>query len=461
MKAKKKPEELRSFSWFGPDTLRGFSHRSRMLQLGFQREDFIGKPVIAIINTWSEINPCHAHLRERAEAVKRGVWQAGGFPVEVPAITITETYMKPSPMMYRNMLAMDTEEALRSLPIDAAVLMGGCDKTTPALLMGAISANVPAIYLPAGPMLRGNWDGKMLGSGTDVWKFWADRCAGVVSDAEWRGVEIGIARSPGFCMTMGTASTMTALAEALGMTLPGASSIPAADSNHVRLAMDSGRRAVAMAWEDLKPSDIFTPAAFRNAITVDMAIGGSTNAIIHLVALARRCGFDLPLPRFDEISRNVPVLANIRPSGEYLMEDFYYAGGLRALMAEIRDLLDLDCLTVNGKTIGQNLEGAVALNRRCNPRALETAHGNRRHGDPVRIARSRWRRHQIRGRGPEPLDSTPGRRSSSKTSKIWRRASITKILSSMRIPFSSFRMRGRSVLPACRSGGCFQFRTRC
>jgi dihydroxy-acid dehydratase len=363
MTSTKQPEELRSFRWFGPDTLRGFSHRSRMLQLGFQREDFIGKPVIAIINTWSEINPCHAHLRERADAVKRGVWQAGGFPVEVPAITITETYMKPSPMLYRNLLAMDTEEALRSLPVDGAVLMGGCDKTTPALLLGAISANVPAIYLPAGPMLRGNWDGKVLGSGTDVWKFWADRCAGVVSDEAWKGIESGIARSPGFCMTMGTASTMTALSEALGMTLPGASSIPAADSNHVRLAMDTGRRVVEMAWEDLKPSDILLPSAIRNAITVDMAIGGSTNAIIHLVALARRLGFDLPLTRFDEISRHVPVLANIRPSGEYLMEDFYYAGGLRALMAEIPDLLDLDCLTVNGKTLGQNLEGAVALNR--------------------------------------------------------------------------------------------------
>jgi dihydroxy-acid dehydratase len=363
MTARKKPEELRSYTWFGPDTLRAFGHRSRMLQLGYQREDFIGKPVIAIINTCSEINPCHAHLRERAEAVKRGVWQAGGFPVEVPTITITETYMKPSPMLYRNLLAMDTEEALRSLPIDGAVLMGGCDKTTPALLMGAISANFPAIYLPAGPMLRGNWDGKTLGSGTDVWKFWADRCAGVVSDEEWRGVEGGIARSAGFCMTMGTASTMTAIAESLGMTLPGASSIPAADSNHVRLAMDTGRRVVEMAWEGLRPSDILTPSSLRNAITVDMAIGGSTNAIIHLVAIARRLGFDLPLTRFDEISANVPVLANIRPSGEYLMEDFYYAGGLRALMAEIPDLLDLDCLTVNGKTLGENLEGAKALNR--------------------------------------------------------------------------------------------------
>jgi dihydroxy-acid dehydratase len=362
MTTKRKPEDLRSYSWFGPDTIRGFSHRSRMLQLGYQREDFIGKPVIAIVNTWSEINPCHAHLRERAEAVKRGVWQAGGFPVEIPAFSITETYMKPSPMLYRNLLAMDTEEALRSLPIDGAVLMGGCDKTTPGLLMGAISINLPAIFLPAGPMLRGNWNGKPLGSGTDVWKFWAERCAGGVTDEEWKGIEVGIARSPGFCMTMGTAATMTALTEAMGMTMPGASSIPAADSNHVRLAMDSGRRIVEMVWEDLKPEDILTSSAFRNAITVDMAIGGSTNAIIHLVALARRRGLDLPLPLFDEISRHVPVLANIRPSGEFLMEDFYYAGGLRALMAEVGDLLKLDCPTVNGKTLGQNLEGASVVN---------------------------------------------------------------------------------------------------
>jgi dihydroxy-acid dehydratase len=362
MTSKKKPEDLRSFRWFGPNTMRGFSHRSRMLQLGFERKDFIGKPVIAIVNTWSEINPCHAHLRERAEAVKRGVWQAGGFPVEIPAFTITETYMKPSPMLYRNLLAMDTEEALRSLPVDGAVLMGGCDKTTPALLMGAISVNLPAIFLPAGPMLRGNWEGKPLGSGTDVWKYWTERCAGTISDEELRGIEIGIARSPGFCMTMGTASTMTALAEAMGMTLPGASSIPAADSNHVRLAMETGRRAVEMAWEELTPKEILSPPAFRNAITVDMAIGGSTNAIIHLVALARRCGFDLQLPLFDEIARQVPVLANIRPSGDFLMEDFFYAGGLRALMTEIADLLHLECPTVNGKSLGENLEGARVIN---------------------------------------------------------------------------------------------------
>jgi dihydroxy-acid dehydratase len=363
MTTKKKPEDLRSYRWFGPDTMRGFSHRSRMLQLGHRREDFTGRPVIAIVNTWSEINPCHAHLRERAEAVKRGVWQAGGFPVEIPAFSITETYMKPSPMLYRNLLAMDTEETLRSLPVDGAVLMGGCDKTTPGLLMGAISVNLPSIFLPAGPMLRGNWNGKPLGSGTDLWKYWTERCAGTVSDEDWNAIEAGIARSPGFCMTMGTAATMTALAEAMGMTLPGASSIPAADSGHVRLAVDCGKRIVEMVWEDAKPDEVLTLSAFRNAIAVDMAIGGSTNAIIHLVAMARRRGLDLPLAVFDEIAQHVPVLANIRPSGEFLMEDFYYAGGLPALMAEIKDLLQLDCLTVNGKTLGENLASARIVNR--------------------------------------------------------------------------------------------------
>jgi dihydroxy-acid dehydratase len=372
MRPRRKPENLRSNRWFAPDTMRGFGHRSRMKQLGYGREDFIGKPVIALVNTWSEINPCHAHLRERAEAVKRGVWMAGGFPVEVPAFSITETYMKPSPMLYRNLLAMDTEEALRSLPIDGAVLMGGCDKTTPGLLMGAISANLPAIFFPAGPMLRGNWNGQPLGSGTDIWKYWTERCADAISEDDWNAMESGIARSPGFCMTMGTASTMTALAEAMGMTLPGASSIPAADSNHVRVAVETGRRIVEMVWEDLKPEKILTLAAFENAVTVEMAIGGSTNAIIHLVALARRRGLDLPLRKFDEIARRVPVLANIRPSGEFLMEDFYYAGGLRALMGQIKDLLRLDCLTVNCRPVGENLEGARCTNedvirRRANP----------------------------------------------------------------------------------------------
>jgi dihydroxy-acid dehydratase len=333
-----------------------------MKQVGYRQEDFAGKPVIGIVNTWSEINPCHSHLRERAEAVKRGVWQAGGFPVEIPALSISETYMKPSPMLYRNLLAMETEEALRGLPVDGAVLMGGCDKTTPALLMGAISMNIPAVYLPAGPMLRGNWRGQPLGSGTDVRKFWAERCAGTISDEDWVSMEDGIARSPGFCMTMGTASTMTALAESLGMTLPGASSIPAADSGHTRLAISCGQRIVEMVWEDLRPSQILNMDAFENAITVDMAIGGSTNAIIHLIALAGRCGLQLPLYKFEKISERVPVLANIRPSGEFLMEDFYYAGGLRALMHEIRDLLHLECATANGRTLGDNLDGSKLVN---------------------------------------------------------------------------------------------------
>ena len=368
----RRPEDLRSFRWFGPDTLRGFGHRSRLKQLGYRQEDFTGRPVIAIVNTWSEINPCHLHLRERAESVKRGVWQAGGFPVEIPAFSITEMYMKPSPMLYRNLLAMDTEEALRSLPIDGAVLMGGCDKTTPGLLMGAISMDLPAIYLPAGPMLRGNWNGQPLGSGTDSLKFWTERCAGGITQEDWSDIENGIARSPGFCMTMGTASTMTALAEALGLTLPGASSIPAADSNHARMAMNCGTRIVEMVWEDRKPSGILTRESFENAITVDMAIGGSTNAMIHLVAISGRCGLQLELPLFDKISRRVPVLADIRPSGRFLMEDFFYAGGLGALMREIRDLLHLDCATVNGKTLGENIAEArihnpEVIRSRANP----------------------------------------------------------------------------------------------
>jgi dihydroxy-acid dehydratase len=358
----KTPEDLRSFRWFGPASMRGFGHRSRMQQLGYRREDFVGKPVVAIINTWSEINPCHAHLRERAEAVKKAVWQAGGLPLEIPAFSITETYMKPSPMLYRNLLAMDTEENLRSLPVDGAVLMGGCDKTTPGLLMGAISMNLPFIYLPAGPMLRGNWKGVPLGSGTDLWKYWAERCAGTISEEEWNDMEGGIARSPGFCMTMGTAATMTALAEALGLTLPGASSIPAVDSGHVRMALNCGERIVKMIWEDFRPRNLLTLKAFENAITVDMAIGGSTNAVIHLIALAGRCGLDLKLKIFDAISQRVPVLADIRPSGRFLMEDFYYAGGLRALMAQLPDLLHLDCMTVNGRTLHENLEGACLNN---------------------------------------------------------------------------------------------------
>ena len=360
---RKKPEELRSHRWYGAQDLRAFGHRSRTLQTGFTRQDFAGKPVIAIVNTWSDINQCHAHFRQRAEEIKRGVWQAGGFPLEMPVITLSEPFMKPSPLMYSNLLAMETEELLRSYPVDGAVLMGGCDKTTPALLMGATSANLPAIFMPAGPMLRGNWHGEPLGSGTDTWKYWAEFRAGKLSDDELREVEEGIARSPGHCMTMGTASTMTSAAEMLGFTLPGAASIPAADSNHSRMASLSGRRIVEMVWEDLKPSDFLSAKSFDNAIVGTQALSGSTNALIHLIAMAGRAGVKLTLDRFDELARNTPVLANVRPAGtKYLMEDFYYAGGLRALLAEIRALLNLDCLTVNGKTLGENLDGARVYN---------------------------------------------------------------------------------------------------
>ena len=359
---KKTPTQLRSHRWFGPNDLRSFAHRSRTKQMGYALEDFQGKPVIAVINTWSDLSTCHSHFRTRAEEVKRGVWQAGGFPVELPALAITETYMKPSPMMYRNFLAMETEELLRSQPIDGAVLMGGCDKTTPGLLMGAITMNLPAIYLPAGPMLRGNWNGQVLGSGSDVWKYWAEKCAGNISDCQWSQMEDGIARSPGHCMTMGTASTMTAIAETLGLTLPGASSIPAVDSNHARMASACGRRIVEMVWEDLKPRDILTESSFENAITADMALGGSTNAIIHLVALAGRAGIKLELKKFDELSQRTPMIANIRPSGQYLMEDFYYAGGLEALLKEIGELLNLDCLTVSGNSLGADIQQARVSN---------------------------------------------------------------------------------------------------
>ena len=360
--ARKRPEDLRSHRWFGAKDLRSFGHRSRTLQMGYSREDFAGKPVIAILNTWSDINPCHAHFRMRAEEVKRGVWQAGGFPLEMPAIALAEPFQKPSTMLYRNLLAMETEELLRSYPVDGVVLMGGCDKTTPALIMGATSMNLPAIYVPAGPMLRGNWHGEHLGSGTDSWKYWAELRAGTIDEHAWHEVEEGIARSYGHCMVMGTASTMTSVAETLGLTLPGAASIPAADANHPRMATESGRRIVEMIWEDLKPSDILTSAAFDNAITAVHALSGSTNAIIHLVAMAGRAGIELNLERFDELARTTPVLANVRPAGKYLMEDFYYAGGLRALLASLDAKLDRGCLTVNGKTVGDNLAGAKVYN---------------------------------------------------------------------------------------------------
>ena len=356
---KKSKSDLRSARWFAPDDLRSFGHRSRMMQLGYDEEDFGGRPIIGILSTWSELNTCHAHFPERVQDVKRGVLQAGGFAVELPALSLDESFLKPTSMLYRNMLAMEVEEMIRAHPIDGVVLMGGCDKTTPGLILGAISAGVPLIYLPAGPMLRGNHAGQALGSGSDAWKYWDERRAGNLSDENWKGLQAGIARSAGTCMTMGTASTMTAIAEAMGLTMPGASSIPAVDSGHQRMSSACGRRIVDMVWEELTPDKIITEAACRNAATVAMALGCSTNAVIHLIAIARRAGASLNLDHLDALGRETPVLANIRPVGEkYLMEDFYYAGGLPALMNQLAEKLDNSCLTVSGKPLGDNFLGA-------------------------------------------------------------------------------------------------------
>ena len=359
-----RPDELRSFRWYGGDGLRDFSHRARTRQLGLNPREHMGKPVIAILNTWSEINPCHMHLRERAEQVKRGVWQAGGYPVEFPVATLSETFQKPTPMLYRNLLAMETEEILRSYPVDGAVLMGGCDKTTPALLMGATSADVPAIFVPAGPMLHGHWRDQTLGSGTDMWKYWDDRRAGLIGDQEMAELESGLARSPGTCMTMGTASTMTSAAEALGLTLPGAAAIPAVDSAHYRMAAASGLRIVELAWSDTRISTLLDERAYADAVTTVLALGGSTNAVIHLIAMAGRARIPLALQDFDRIARKVPVLANIRPGGDYVMEDFYYAGGLPGLMSRLASLqlLHLDRPTVTGRSLGENIGQALVHN---------------------------------------------------------------------------------------------------
>ena len=362
MSNRKKVEDLRSHRWFGVQDLRSFGHRSRLRQIGYDAQDWAGRPVIGIINTWSDINACHAHLRARVEDVKRGVLQAGGFPLELPAISLAEPFVKPTTMLYRNFLAMETEELLRSHPIDGAILLGGCDKTTPGLLMGAISMGLPAIFCPAGPMLRGNWRGQQLGSGSDVWKYWDEKRAGRISEDDWSEMENGIARSFGTCMTMGTAATMMSIAEALGVTLPGASAMPAADAGHPRMCAVAGRRIVEMVWEDLTPDKILTAASFENAIRVHMALGGSTNAIIHVVAMARRAGIALSLEQFDQISRTVPVIANLRPSGQYLMEDFFYAGGLPAVMKMLDGSLHGSCLTVSGRTLAEDIARAEVFN---------------------------------------------------------------------------------------------------
>lgn len=358
---RKTPETLRSHRWFGAQDLRAFGHRSRVMQMGFGQDEVVGKPVIGIINTWSDVNPCHVHLRERAEAVKRAVWAAGGWPVEIPVMSVSEQLQKPTTMLYRNFLAMETEEAIRSHPLDGAVLLGGCDKSTPALIMGACSAGLPFIFVPAGPMLRGNWAGKVLGSGSDVWKYWAEKEAGNISESQWKDMEGGIARSHGTCMVMGTAATMMSHAEVLGLTLPGASAIPAADAAHPRMAAASGKRIVEMVWQDLTPDQILTRESFENALALHMAVAGSTNAIIHLLAMAGRAGVDLSLKDFDSWSRKVPVIANLRPSGDFLMEDFYYAGGLPALLKQLAPHLHLGAATVTG-TLAETVALAEVYN---------------------------------------------------------------------------------------------------
>jgi len=355
-------EQLRSHRYLGPDDLRSFGHRSRQKQAGFSTEDFAGKPVIGILNTWNDLISCHAHFRQRVDDIKRGVWQAGGFPVEIPVMGLSETFMKPTSMYYRNFLAMEAEEVLRTYPLDAAVLMSGCDKTTPALLMGALSADVPSIVMPGGPMNRTSWHGEQLASGTDVWRFWAERGAGRMSCEAWCELEDHIAASPGHCMTMGTASTMTALAEVMGMTLAGASSVPATHSGHSRMAALTGRQAVELAWYNVKPTEVMNRASFENGITTLMAIGGSTNAIVHLMAMAGRTSVTLTLEDFDRISEVTPVLANLRPTGQYVMGDFFDAGGLNALLAQISDLLHLDAMTVEGQTLKDGIGDAKIWN---------------------------------------------------------------------------------------------------
>lgn len=364
--------KLRSRSWFQGVSLYSFVHRSWLKSEGFPHDVFEDKPVIGICNSWSETTNCNAHLRQVAEAVKRGVWEAGGFPLEFPTISLAEPLLKPTAMLYRNLMAMDVEEMILGNPFDGVVLLCGCDKTTPAQLMGAASADLPAIMVPGGPMLSGRWKDKEIGSGTDVFRFW-DLCrAGRMTEEEYIEIESSMSRSSGHCMVMGTASTMTSLAEALGMTLTGSANIPASDSRRLTIAQESGRRAVGLVKEDLRPSMIMTRKAFENAIRVCMAIGGSTNAVIHLCAIAGRLGIQLELDEFDEISRETPLLANIKPSGEYLMEDLFYAGGIPALMREIQELLHCETITVTGRSIGENIASAKAFNdsvirRRSNP----------------------------------------------------------------------------------------------
>ena len=402
---------LRSRNWFGPKTLDGLMNRGYLKAEGFSDLVFDGRPVIGIANSWSELNNCNAHLRQLAEAVKRGVWSAGGFPLEFPVMSLGEILMRPTTMLFRNLMAMEVEEQIRAYPLDAVVLLSGCDKTTPAMLMGAASADVPAIMVTGGPMLRGMWRDREIGSGTDARKIWAERRADNISDEEIAEVESCLSRSAGHCMVMGTASTMAAMAETLGITLPGNAAIPASDSRRLVLSEMSGRRAVEMALErGPRPLQLFTAAAFDNAIRADMAIGGSTNAIVHLIAIAGRTGVPLPLSRFDELSRSTPLLVNVRPSGKYLMEDFYYAGGLPAVLRELLPLLHADALTVNGKTLGENVGGGALLQPRRHPAALAAAGLRGRHRRPLRQPLPRRRRAQAVRSVPASPDAPRPRR---------------------------------------------------
>jgi dihydroxy-acid dehydratase len=353
---------LRSAEWFGGRDLEGFLHRSGLKAQGWPEEAFSGKPVIGIANSWSEATHCNAHLRDLAAHVKRGILAAGGFPLEFPTISLGEFFLQPTSMLCRNLMAMDVEEMVRGLPIDGVVLLSGCDKTTPAMLMGAASADVPAILLTGGPQLKGNWRGVELGSCTDCRRYWAELRAGRITQAEYDSMEEAIYRSPGHCMVMGTASTMAALTEALGMTLPGGADIPGADARRSALAAQVGARAVELAREGVRPSQIMTGPAFRNAVRLLLAIGGSTNAVIHLTAIAGRCGVSLPLRLFDDLSRTTPMLLNLKPSGEFLMEDLFYAGGVQGVLTRIAALLDLDAPTVTGRTLGENIAGAMVHN---------------------------------------------------------------------------------------------------
>ena len=352
------PKSLRSHSWFQGKEYYNFGRRAWLRSEGFGHNIFEDKPIIGICNSWSELNNCNVHLRQLAEAVKRGVWAAGGVPLEFPTMSLGEMFMKPTTMLFRNLMAMDVEESITANPIDSVVLLAGCDKTTPAQLMGAASADVPAIMVTGGPMLAGRWRKQTLGSGTDGRRLFDDYRTGRIGDEQLAEIEGCLSRSHGHCTVMGTASTMASLAEAMGMMLPGGAAIPAVDARRAALAEESGRRAVELAWEGLKPSDIMTPDAIENAVRVDMAIGGSTNAVPHLLAIAGRLGVDLTLADFDRISRETPFITNVKPSGEHVMEDFFYAGGLPTVMKELLPLLHGDALTINGKTLAENLANA-------------------------------------------------------------------------------------------------------